>query len=68
MGQWEENGLLYAYVRRRDIEGYECFVGEATKPGGEGVSLIEGGRNCKRGLRVSDYGMRLSKRSKRSTS
>ena len=64
LGQWEEQGLLYAYTRRRDVEGFECFVGEAYPSDGGGIFLIEGGKDCKRGLRVQDYGMSLSKRRK----
>ena len=61
LGQWEEEGLLYTYTRRRDIPGYECFVGHVGEDGQ--VSLAEGGTNCKRGLRVHLFGMKLTKRS-----
>ena len=28
LGQWEEDGLLYTFTQRRDLPGYECFVGQ----------------------------------------
>ena len=55
--------MLYTYTERREREvaGYECFVGEVDSKGR--VKLAEGGRNCKRGLRVDMFGMTLTKRS-----
>ena len=63
VGQWEEDGRLYTYAKRRDIPGYECFVGQVDSNGT--IFLMEGGIDCKRGLRVSEYGMKLKKQSKK---
>ena len=31
LGQWEEDGLLYTYTKRRDVpDVYECFVGGSS--------------------------------------
>ena len=59
MGQWEENGQLLAYVRRKDKNNLECFVG-ATDEFGQ-IYLSESGFNCQRNLKVIQSGMRLSK-------
>ena len=76
-GQWEEDGLLYTYTRRRDLPNiYECFVGGSSmtasdRLGTNGnstsqrkISIIESGFNCKRGLNVNEYGMPLTKKRK----
>ncbi len=73
LDQWEEEGLLYAYTRRRDLGddvddlSFECFVGKANggddSRGNEEIFLMEGGADCRRGLRVEEYGMRLTKQS-----
>ena len=59
LGQWEENGQLLAYVRRKDKNNLECFVG-ATDEFGQ-IHLSESGSNCQRNLKVIQSGMRLSK-------
>ena len=78
MGQWEEDGLLYTYTKRRDLQDvYECFVGgssmsisdnidyaKGNNTSGKEISIIESGFNCKRGLPVNAFGMPLTKRSK----
>ena len=33
LGQWREDGLIYTYTERRDMIGYECFVGLVTAKG-----------------------------------
>lgn len=76
-GQWEEDGLLYTYTRRRDVPNvYECFVGGSSMAASDRlgaspnssiqrkISIIESGFNCKRGLNVNDYGMPLTKKRK----
>ena len=76
-GQWEEDGLLYTYTKRRDLQDvYECFVGgssmvisenfdqNANKTSKRKISIIESGFNCKRGLNVNTFGMPLTKQSK----
>ena len=59
LGQWEENKQLLAYVRRKDLNSLECFVG-ATDENGQ-IFLIESGHNCQRNLRVFQSGMKLTK-------
>ena len=76
-GQWEEDGLLYTYTRRRDVPNvYECFVGGSSMAKSDRlnasvnsrsqrkISIIESGFNCKRGLNVNEYGMPLTKKRK----
>ena len=61
LGQWEEAGLLYTYTKRRDIEdSFECFIGAADQK--NNIYLIEGGINCRRGLDVISFGMKLNKK------
>lgn len=26
LGSWDENGVLFTYTQRRDMEGFQCFV------------------------------------------
>ena len=59
LGQWEEDGKIYTYTKRRDMEGHECFVGITTRKGE--VYLQEAGNNCERGLQPMRYGMRLKR-------
>ncbi len=62
LGQWKEDGLIYTYTERRDMIGYECFVGLITAKGD--IYLREAGNNCERGQEPLKYGMRLSQVSK----
>jgi hypothetical protein len=59
LGQWEEDGVIYTYTERRDMEGHECFVGAITKKGE--IYLQEAGNNCERGQRPLQEGMRMSR-------
>ena len=59
LGQWEEDGKIYTYTGRRDMEGHECFVGVTTKRGE--IFLQEAGNNCERGLEPVRYGMRMKR-------
>ena len=59
LGQWEEEGVIYTYTERRDMQGYECFVGVTTKKGE--IFLQEAGENCERGQEPLRYGMRMSR-------
>jgi hypothetical protein len=56
LGQWEEDGVIYTYTERRDMEGHECFT---TKKGE--IFLQEAGNNCERGQEPLRYGMRMSR-------
>ena len=55
--------MLYTYTRRRDLPALECFVGSADPE--KGLFLMEGGPNCRRGLAVDQFGMQLTKLSKK---
>jgi len=59
LGQWEEDGVIYTYTERRDMDGYECFVGVERKKGE--IFLQEAGNNCERGQEPLRYGMRMSR-------
>ena len=59
LGQWNEDGVMYTYTERRDMSGYECFVGVNTERGE--IYLQEAGNNCERGQQPMRYGMRLSR-------
>ena len=59
LGQWEEEGKIYTYTQRRDMEGHECFVGVTTRRGE--IFLQEAGTNCERGLKPTRYGMRMKR-------
>ncbi|XP_042219076.1 uncharacterized protein LOC121864161 isoform X3 [Homarus americanus] len=60
LGQWEEEGRLYALTYRRDIRIYECFVG-VIKPQGV-VFIKEAGSHCSRGIRPEVLGMKLHRK------
>ena len=62
LGQWREEGLIYTYTERRDMIGYECFVGVLTAKGD--IYLLEAGQNCERGHEPMKSGMRLTQVSK----
>ena len=62
LGQWKEDNLIYTYTERRDLIGYECFVGLITQKGD--IFLKEAGNNCERGQEPLKYGMRLTQVSK----
>lgn len=67
-GQWEEpeTGLVYTYTERRDILGYECFVGLDID---EDRNIVtEAGSNCERGHQPRKYGMTLQRIAKCSSS
>ncbi|GAB0096103.1 uncharacterized protein DMENIID0001_115700 [Sergentomyia squamirostris] len=59
LGQWEENGLLYAFTYRRDINIFECFVGAMMAE--KTIFIKEAGENCQRNLNPHRYGMELNK-------
>lgn len=60
LGQWEEEGRVYALTYRRDIHTYECFVG-VIKPGGV-VFIKEAGARCSRGVQPEVLGMKLHRK------
>ncbi|XP_059608854.1 uncharacterized protein LOC132256448 [Phlebotomus argentipes] len=59
LGQWEENGLLYAFTYRRDLNTHECFVGAMMAE--KTIFIREAGENCQRNLNPHRYGMELNK-------
>lgn len=60
LGEWEENGLHYTYTKRKDVGGYECFVG-AKVDNIDKIFLKEGGENCDRQVDPYKYGMEMNK-------
>ena len=62
LGQWTEDGQIYTYTERRDMIGYECFVGVVTAKGD--LYLREAGVNCERGKEPLRFGMRMTQVSK----
>lgn len=60
LGQWEEEGRLYAFTYRRDVKTYECFVG-VIKPSGV-VFIKEAGPVCSRGVQPEVLGMKLHRK------
>ncbi|XP_069156965.1 uncharacterized protein [Procambarus clarkii] len=60
LGQWEEEGRVYALTYRRDIRTYECFVG-IIKTGGV-VFIKEAGARCSRGIQPEIFGMKLHRK------
>lgn len=59
LGQWVEDGVIYTYTERRDMQGHECFAGAVTKTGE--LYLKEAGHNCERGQLPAKDGMRMSR-------
>ena len=62
LGEWTEDGEIYTYTERRDMIGYECFVGVVTAKGD--LYLREAGVNCERGKEPLKHGMKMSQVSK----
>lgn len=60
LGQWEEEGRVYALTYRRDIRIYECFVG-VIRPNGV-VFIKEAGTVCSRGVQPEVLGMKLRRK------
>ncbi|XP_049781506.1 uncharacterized protein LOC126183504 [Schistocerca cancellata] len=59
LGQWEEDGLMYTYTQRRDVEAYECFVGSIVSE--DEIFIKEAGEHCQRNVDPLQHGMKLSK-------
>ncbi|GAB6021794.1 hypothetical protein CHUAL_004371 [Chamberlinius hualienensis] len=59
LGEWEEDGVLYTYTQRRDLPGFQCFVGTIVE--GEDVFIKEAGDNCVRGMDPLKFGMKMTK-------
>ncbi|XP_064116728.1 uncharacterized protein LOC135222585 [Macrobrachium nipponense] len=60
LGQWEEEGRIYALTYRRDIRTYECFVGIIRSNGV--VFIKEAGTECSRGVQPEVLGMKLHRK------
>ncbi|XP_071543356.1 uncharacterized protein [Panulirus ornatus] len=60
LGQWEEEGRVYALTYRRDIHTYECFVGVIKTDGV--VFIKEAGARCSRGVQPVILGMKLHRK------
>ena len=59
MGQWEEDGLVYAYTKRTDFGTYECFVGGMLS--NNRIFIKEAGEHCQRHVDPYRHGMELNK-------
>jgi hypothetical protein len=58
LGQWSENGLVYAFTHRKDVGGYECFVGALLSD--KQIFIKEAGEHCQRHVDPYRYGMELN--------
>ncbi|XP_065573218.1 uncharacterized protein LOC136035380 isoform X2 [Artemia franciscana] len=59
MGQWQENSLTYTYTQRRDMAGYECFVGIIIKD--DELYIKEAGDHCQRDVDPRMFGMKIKR-------
>lgn len=57
LGQWNENNLVYAFTKRRDVGVFECFVG--TMATNQDIFIKEAGEHCQRDVDPNRYGMQL---------
>uniref|UniRef100_T1J9R8 Uncharacterized protein n=1 Tax=Strigamia maritima TaxID=126957 RepID=T1J9R8_STRMM len=60
LGQWEENGLTYTYTERRDVNGFQCFLGTIISE--TVIQIMEADVNCMRGIDLSKFGMQMTKK------
>ncbi len=59
LGLWTDKGLTYTYTERRDIFGYECFVGVIINEAE--LFIKEAGENCQRDVEPLRLGMKLTR-------
>lgn len=59
LGEWKEEGVMYAYTRRLDLPQYQCFVGQIVSA--TDVFIKEAGDNCVRGIDPLSFGMKMTK-------
>ncbi|KAF8782355.1 hypothetical protein HNY73_012651 [Argiope bruennichi] len=62
LGSWEEDGVLFTYTQRRDMDGFQCFSGKVLR-NGEEAFIKEAGDSCIRGEDPLIYGMKIIKQS-----
>ncbi|GIY78196.1 uncharacterized protein CEXT_619671 [Caerostris extrusa] len=62
LGSWEEDGILFTYTQRRDMDGFQCFSGKVLR-NGEEAFIKEAGDSCIRGEDPLIYGMKILKQS-----
>ncbi|XP_076371132.1 uncharacterized protein LOC143256991 isoform X2 [Tachypleus tridentatus] len=60
LGNWEENGILYTYVQRQDIPGFQCLSGKLIR-NEEEVSIKDTGQNCLRGYEPYSYDVKVTR-------
>lgn len=60
MGQWTENGVMYAYTLRNDTGTNECFVGAIVND--NEIYIKEAGDYCIGNIDPRTEGMRLYKK------
>lgn len=59
LGKFTERGLTYTYTERRDVLGYECFVGVIISEGE--LFIKEAGEHCQRDVEPLRLGMKLTR-------
>lgn len=62
LGSWEEDGVVFTYTQRRDMDGFQCFSGTVLR-NGEEAFIKEAGDSCIRGEDPLIYGMKIVKQS-----
>lgn len=59
MGKFADRGLTYTYTERRDVLGYECFVGVIINDGE--LFIKEAGEHCQRDVEPLRLGMKVTR-------
>lgn len=62
LGQWTEDGRIYALTYRRDIRTYECFVGVIKSDGTVFIKEAESEAGCSRNVQPEVFGMKLQRK------
>jgi hypothetical protein len=59
LGKFADRGLTYTYTERRDVLGYECFVGVIINDGE--LFIKEAGEHCQRDVEPLRLGMKVTR-------
>lgn len=59
LGKFADRGLTYTYTERRDVLGYECFVGVIINDGE--LFIKEAGEHCQRDVEPLRMGMKVTR-------
>lgn len=62
LGMFSDRGLTYTYTERRDVLGYECFVGVIINDGE--LFIKEAGEHCQRDVEPLSLGMKVTRQGK----